>query len=640
MKTEPVVPARIELDADGLPRAPDFGDLYHARVGAFEQARHVFLAGNGLPARWAGAARFVVVETGFGLGNNFLATWAAWRDDPARCERLVFASVERHPPTRADLQRAHAASPRPELAAALTADWPPATPNLHVLDFDGGRVRLLLGFGDAAALLPELRLAADAIYLDGFAPDRNPAMWQPRVFQALARLARPGTTAATWSVARPVREGLAAAGFAVERAAGTGGKREISVARWAPRFVPPAPPRDLSAPAGARDALVVGGGLAGAAVARALAGEGFAVRVLERHAAPGAETSGNPAGIFHGTVHADDGPHARLLRAGALAATRDYAPLFDAGLVPGSARGLLRLDRGPVNTMRALAERLRLPADWARPLDRDEASALAGVPLPSPAWLYPGGGWCAPARLAAHGLATPGVRFVGGVEVDRVERGADGWRALDRDGRVVGEAPVIVLANAGDAARLAAPWLPPGGAWPLQRVRGQVSGWTGARAPLALPVAGGGYALPGPDGGVVFGATSQVADEDPSLRDADHAENLDKLARLAGLAPPADARPWPGRVGWRLVADDKLPLVGALPGAAPAQRGEQPRRWPRHAGFYVCTALGGRGMTLAPIAGRLVAAMAAGAPWPLEQDLADAVDPARWLARAWRLGRR
>lgn len=636
MKTEPVVPARIEFDAAGLPHAPDFGDVYHAQVGAFEQARHVFLAGNGLPGRWAGQRRFVIAETGFGLGNNFLATWAEWRDDPARCAQLVFVSVERHPPTRTDLARALRGSPRPELAAELVAAWPPATPGLHPIDFDGGRVRLLLGYGDAAALLPELRLVADAIYLDGFAPGRNAAMWSAPVFQALARLSAPGTTAATWSVARAVRDGLAAVGFELERRAGIGGKREISVARYAPRYLPPPPPRDTAALPQARDAVVIGAGLAGAAVAQALATEGLAVTVFERHAAPGAETSGNPAGIFHGTVHADDGPHARLLRAGALLATRTYSPLFDAGRVPGSTRGLLRLDSGPVDAMQALATRAGLPADWVQALDTDEASALAGLTLPSPAWFYPGAGWCSPAALAAHWIATPGVAFVGGTEVARLERAGGRWRLLDAAGGTLAETAIVVLANASDAARLAAPWMPEACTWPLQRVRGQVSAWMGPRAPLALPVAGGGYALPGPDGGVVFGASSQAGDEDPARRDADHAENLAKLKRLTGLEPPADARPWPGRVGWRLVAEDRMPIVGALPAVLPAHRAEQPRRWPRHEGLMVCTALGSRGITLAPLAGRLVAAMATGAPWPLEQDLVDAVDPARFAARALR----
>ena len=125
MKTQPIQPAHIEFSSEPAtpPRAPDFDDLYHPRIGAQAQAQHVFLQGNGLPGRWAGRARFVILETGFGLGNNFLATWAAWRADPSRCERLVFGSIERHPPRREDLARAHAQSPLPDLAAALVQAW-------------------------------------------------------------------------------------------------------------------------------------------------------------------------------------------------------------------------------------------------------------------------------------------------------------------------------------------------------------------------------------------------------------------------------------------------------------------------------------------------------------------------------------
>ena len=105
MKTAPIRPARIAFDAHGVPGAPDFGDVYHARAGALAQCRHVFLQGNGLPARWQGRDDFVVLETGFGLGNNFLATWAAWRADPQRSRRLTFISVEKHPLTAEDLAR-------------------------------------------------------------------------------------------------------------------------------------------------------------------------------------------------------------------------------------------------------------------------------------------------------------------------------------------------------------------------------------------------------------------------------------------------------------------------------------------------------------------------------------------------------
>ena len=130
MKTAPVVAAPLAFDAEGIPFSERYGDRYHPRQGALAQAAHVFLAGNGLPGRWQGRDRFVMLETGFGLGNNFLAAWNAWRADPQRCARLHFVSIEKHPLTAAHLERAHAQSPLPELAAALVAAWPPLTPNL------------------------------------------------------------------------------------------------------------------------------------------------------------------------------------------------------------------------------------------------------------------------------------------------------------------------------------------------------------------------------------------------------------------------------------------------------------------------------------------------------------------------------
>ena len=245
-----------------------FGDVYHPQAGAIAQARQVFLAGNGLPERWAHQSRFTILETGFGLGNNFLATWSAWRQDPQRCRHLVFASIEKHPLTAADLARVHGLDGGEEqqdpehrlLATALHARWPQLTPGLHVLHFDGAdaqvhaddslaqsgpggwRVTLLLGLGDIADLLPQLMLLADAFYLDGFAPARNPDMWQPALLGRINRLAAPGATVATWSTARVMRDALAQAGFDVEKAPGFASKRDMCSGVYAPRHQVAPPP--------------------------------------------------------------------------------------------------------------------------------------------------------------------------------------------------------------------------------------------------------------------------------------------------------------------------------------------------------------------------------------------------------------
>jgi tRNA 5-methylaminomethyl-2-thiouridine biosynthesis bifunctional protein len=637
VKTQPVTPAQIEFDADPQqpPRSPLYGDVYHPRIGAMAQARHVFLQGNGLPGRWAGRADFVVLELGFGLGNNFLATWDAWRRDPARCQRLHYVAVELHPPTAADLARAHAGAAQPDLAAALVQAWPPLTANLQGLNFEGGALRLSLALGDAQQWLPGLRLAADAIYLDGFAPARNPRLWEPRCLKALGRLAAPDATAATWSVATDVRSALVTAGFEVALAPGIGGKREITLARFKPRFAVQRPPD----PACAADrAVVIGAGLAGAAVAQALARQGLHVEVLEARSGPALAASGNPAGIFHGSVNADEGTHARLFRAAAIAAQHAYGPVIASGAVAGSVAGLLRLagssDEGP--HWQAVVQRAGLPPDYVQWLDRAAASALAGVPLPGPAWWYPGGGWLAPAAWVRHALAMPGVQLRCAAPVLGLRREGTLWQVLGERGQMLAQAGIVVLAQAEASLGLATTLGLP--TWPLQRTRGQITQWSGPPSALRHPVAGDGYALPLPGGGVLCGATRQSDDEDPQLRQADHVHNLQRLQRLTGLLAPAGFEGLGGRVGWRLHSPDRLPLAGALPAWPwPAgQRADQARLLPRRQGLFVLTGLGARGLTLAPLMADLVAAQATGTPWPVEQDLADAVDPARWLVRQTR----
>ncbi|HEX2567715.1 MAG TPA: tRNA (5-methylaminomethyl-2-thiouridine)(34)-methyltransferase MnmD, partial [Burkholderiales bacterium] len=225
-----LVPARLAF-RDGTPYSEAFGDVYHSAEGGLAQARHVFLAGNGLPQRWAGRERFVILETGFGLGLNFLQTWRAWRADPRRPRRLHFVSIEKHPFALDDMRALHDryADIREE-AAELHAMWPTLVPGVHRLELEGGSVALTLFFADIARLR-ELRLAADAVYLDGFSPAKNADMWAPAILRAVSRLCAKDATAATWSVAAPVRAALESAGFETEKAAGFGTKREMLRAR-------------------------------------------------------------------------------------------------------------------------------------------------------------------------------------------------------------------------------------------------------------------------------------------------------------------------------------------------------------------------------------------------------------------------
>ena len=642
MKSSPIVPAPLQRGAHGVPMSIEYGDVYHPRVGALAQARHVFLAGNGLPERWRGREDFVVLETGFGLGNNFLATWQAWRDDPRHGDRLVFISIERHPLRRDDLRSAHRDSPLLALADRLVEAWPPLTHNLHELAFEGGAVRLLLALGDVQEWMPELRASVDAFYLDGFAPARNPAMWDRRVCRALGRLAAPGATLATWSAASALRADLTSAGFEVRLAAGTGGKRDITLATFAPRFDPhPVAAPRRSEPA-QRSALIIGAGLAGCAAAWALAEQGWSSRVLERRERIAAEASGNPGGLFHGIVNVDDGVHARFNRAASFAAHAAVKVAIDAHAAAGSTAGLLRLEHdSSTAAMRATQAALGLPSDYVQALDAAQAAALCGIALPSPAWFFPAAGWVDPAALARSFIERAGaaVTLRCGVDVQAVRHVEARWEALDAAGEVIASAPVLVLANAAAAARLL-----PALQLPLTSSRGQLSWLDASDAPAAatrLPIAGAGYLLPPSEGRIVFGATSAPGDTDPNLRLEDHRFNLAQLARLTGQSLPVDESRLGGRTGWRCMTPDRLPVVGAVPALDASARGgtsrlDQVRFVVREPGLFMLTALGSRGITWSALCAEVLAAAISGAPSPLEATLLDAIDPARFAVRAWR----
>ncbi|HEX6708045.1 MAG TPA: bifunctional tRNA (5-methylaminomethyl-2-thiouridine)(34)-methyltransferase MnmD/FAD-dependent 5-carboxymethylaminomethyl-2-thiouridine(34) oxidoreductase MnmC [Albitalea sp.] len=635
MRTQPIVAAHLETTPEGLPFSPAHGDVYHPGSGALAQARHVFLDGNGLPQRWRGRDRFVVLETGFGLGNNFLATWDAWRRDPRACRTLSFMSVERHPLRREDL----AALPRDpalaDIAAKLCAAWPALTCNLHRIAFAGGRVELLLALGDVAQWLPELVAEVDAFYLDGFAPARNPEMWEPRVLKALARLAAPGATLATWTAARGVRDGLTSAGFETRIAPGQGGKRDITLASFAPRFTPRrAPARHRACPAG--HAVIVGAGLAGCAAAAALADHGWRCTLVDRHASPCMEASGNPAGLFHGIVNAQDGAHARFNRSAALHARRCVEDAIAHDGVAGSVDGLLRLETSGDDraAMQAVLDRLGLPADYVQALDAAEASERAGLPLQHPAWFYPGGGWVRPAELAAAFLRRGGaaVQWRGNSLVGGLRHTDGRWDLVDGQGHPLLQADAVVLAGGLDALSLAG--VPP---WPLEKLRGQISLVEARRLPALprIPLAGAGYLLPAIDGLALFGATSQGADADAAVRESDHRMNLDQLQRLLGRSLALSPGELSGRTAWRVSSDDRLPLIGALPDvhAARLSRCDQARLVPRIPGLFAFTALGSRGITWCALGAQVLASAVSGAPSPLESSLLDAVDPARFVVR-------
>ncbi|ARN21380.1 FAD-dependent 5-carboxymethylaminomethyl-2-thiouridine(34) oxidoreductase MnmC [Piscinibacter gummiphilus] len=580
-----------------------------------------------LPARWAGHDRFTVLLDTFGRGEGFAALWAAWRADPARCGTLHV--VAQGPVDDAALRATCAAHGLP---ATWPGEWPPATPDFHTLVREGGRVRLLLALGEPRRFWRELVARVDAFQLES--PDLDPV----GLPKALVRLSAPEATVSSPGAAPAFRAALRSRGFVL-----ADDPQAAVTAQYRPAFTPSrAPVRQVAAASTGKHALIVGAGLAGASTALALARQGWRCTLIDRHAEPATEASGNPAGLFHGIVTADDGPHARFNRAASFEAHRAVSRAIEADGRLGGAQGLIRLEDAatPVASMRALLARLGLGPGYVQALDTDAASATTGIALHQPAWFYPNGGWVRPGHLVRWMLAEAGERceFRGGIDARRIERSGNRWRVFDADDTVVAESEVLVIANAIDALRLLG-----GPAWPLQPVRGQISTADAALAGTlpAVPIAGGGYVMPPVDGRAVFGATAQAGDPDPALRDEDHAHNLAQLARLLGHGVPLAPGALDGRTAWRCVSDDRLPLIGEVPDVAmgagdAAPTLDQVRFVPRRQGLFVFTGLGSRGITWSTLGGEVLAAAIAGAPSPLPSSLLDAVDPARFFTRAAR----
>lgn len=581
---EALVPATLRFHG-GTPYSEAFADVYHNADGGIAKKRHVFLAGNSLPGRWAGRERFVIFETGFGLGLNFLVTLQAWRRDPERCRRLHFVSIEKHPFGMADLQTAHAAYTEVAAEAAeLHARWPTLVPGVHRMEFGG--VVLTLVLGDVKALR-DLRLSADAFYLDGFAPSKNPDMWTPQVMRAISRLAAPGATAATWSVAAAVRASLEECGFAVEKRPGFGEKREMIVARNVrPGNVPALPERK---------AAVIGAGLAGAAVCERLCARGWEVELFERHAGPAQEASGNHAGVFHPIVTPDDSIFARLTRAAFLYSLAQFRR-FDARWDPCGALQLAR-DAKEEISQRASIAALDLPPDYAQYVTREEASAHAGVPVQAAGLWFPQAGWIKPESLVRAQLESCGSRLTTryGAEV-----------------RALPDAPVVILANSAEA-----PKLHPVPHLRLRKVRGQLT-YVPIEAPHVV-VLRGGMVLPAVDGLCVVGASYDIDDEEARPRAESDAGNLERLQKILGTEVNISPHALQSRVAFRSVTPDRLPVAGRI-----AEN------------IFGAFAYGSRGLIWAALAAELIASQLEGEPLPVEGRLADALDPARFARRAAR----
>ncbi len=570
-------PALLDWSQASGPRASDYGDVYFSAEDGLAETQSVFLKACNLPDAWAGRRQYVVGELGFGTGLNALGLWQLWRDEGPADGWLDFISVEKHPLGRDAAARALSAWPHlADLSGQLLAQWPTRLKGPQRLVFPEDRFAITIFQDEVEPALAQMSGPVDAWFLDGFAPDRNAAMWSQGVFNRIGELSAPGARVGTFTVAGFVRRGLAEAGFEVAKRPGFGRKRERLEAVW------PGDAVARSGRAGTGPVAVIGAGIAGASLVRALRARGMETLLIDA-GGPSSGASGAPAGLLTPRLEKADRPHVR-----ATLAAFDFARRLYDGRDGFYAEPVIRLpkDEREAKRFAALADWMPDHLIWTgTQLEMISAGRFGPCRLVS---VLMGDETCLHARIA------------------RIDAGADVARLLDDDNGCIAEvAHVILAAGAGLAVFHD----------DIEASAGQLAVFEGD-AP-ENPVTWGQYACRS-GSGVLVGATHVRGDRALPAAEAEAGFRAAMAEHLpAVVLGPVQTR-WGGV---RAATPDRLPVLG--------QSG------PR---VSVLGGLGSRGFAHAPLLAEALVSELTGGGAVLERVGLEALAPTRFAERRARKG--
>ncbi len=588
-----------------------------------------------LVSDWSAQASCTVLETDFAHGGTFLQLWQTWREHTSRPALLHWVGI---------LSRAEATGlvgllhQSPDGFAAQLADACfDLDGGFHRILLEGGQVSLTLCVGELPAMLAQQELRADHVLSHG-----AQVPWDKWQLKALARCCRRGTQMLFSGDLLPAPKQLVDAGFvAVPAPATTGLQRAQFDPHWLLRS------NRQSAPAAPGRCAVVGAGMAGASVARALALRGWHVDVYDAQPAPAGGASGLPMGLVVPHHSVDDSTRSRMSRKGAR-------------LMLQHARSLLREghDWKPGGALELTVDGSGLEDVEAEVLSctttRQAATGWSshGSLGPTPGLWHPHAAWIKPACLIQQWLDHPHIRFHGASAVHAVQQCNSQWLLQDATGAELGRAEQVVFANAhGSAAlveRLTAdlpadfPWLPDvrHKLQALQAMNGTLSMGIcptpppGDTAFPPFPVNGHGSFVSGvpTDRGPAWyaGSTFHAHTGQAVEPGGEHAANLKKLQALLPAAAQALAEQFAhGQVqawqGTRCISHDRLPLVG------PLDNTPQPTLW-------LCAAMGARGLSFSALCAELLVAWLGAEPLPIENNLATALSTRRLRRQKTRVG--
>ena len=650
--TEP----KLNWGEDGAPHSTQFDDVYFDKESGLEETRYVFLKQNKLTERWEKLEQnaFVIAETGFGTGLNFLCAWQAFLDIAPADKQLHFISVEKYPLSKEALKTALKMWPSiDDFSQQLVEAYPEVCHGFHRIELEQGRVQLTLWFGEAEEGFAALNADVDAWFLDGFAPSKNPEMWTNKLFQHIHRLSHQGTTCSTFTAAGIVRRGLKEVGFDVKKVKGFGQKREMVVAELTQDSRPITERmsqgeawfnvRSEAVPKVTK-VLVVGSGLAGANTAYALAQQGVQVVVWEKGSHIACAASGNPQGMLYPKLTAQDSFLNRFYLSGYLHATRLYAKL-DKNRAFWDQCGLIQIPKNDKENERfqTLLEAKLYPEIVLQASNEKPGSIL--LPL---------SGWVAPGELCRTLLSHDNIEVRLNTPLEQLEqvtKDSNRWKATSGSQSALFSHVVLCTANDTNTLNVSANM-------PIKPVRGQVSCLTLEKAQQScseknIPVdkiaiekvlCEFGYVSPPMNGLIHFGSTYDLKDDDTQVRAEGHKRNLTILETLLNV--PNDTfrtEDCEGRASFRCTVSDYTPIVGPVMSEDRYQEAyahlQKNAKWKSDEvaeplnQLYLNIGHGSRGLVSTPLSGQYIASLITHTPSPIEQEVGYKLHPSRFIIR-------
>ena len=616
---------------DNQPYSSEYGDVYFSSDSGLDETDYVFLAHNQLSNRWKNLTQdhFAICETGFGTGLNFLCAWKLWKETAPPNTRLNFISTEKFPLNINDLKKALSLWPGlRELTDDLIHQYPLISKSWHRLIFDDSRVTLTLLIGDVNEALPKLKGIVDAWFLDGFSPAKNSDMWQASLFKEMAKHSHSETTFATFTSAGEVRRGLQDADFVVSKAPGFGKKREMLFGQYQGAAI------NKQAKVKSKTVIVIGGGLAGAASAEAMARRGYQVTLIERHSSLAKEASGNPLGVLYPRLTGGETPLNALALQGFLY-TLSLLNHIKIDADDYQQCGVLQLAFNERERKR-IATVINEYPQLVHEVNKKYASELSGISIEYDGMYIPQAGWLNPASFCEVLTQHSNIMRLTNTEALSIEKTPQGWQVLSKKG-LTAEASNLIIANATDAQNFTQT-----SHCEMQSVRGQITllPATELSKPLKTVICTDGYLSPVRQGQHCLGATFSPNDSNTEIREADHQSNLNMLKSLAPKWDKTayEIQPLQGRAAIRAITNDYLPLAGTVLDVTHLKENlprynALPNSLPWLEGLYINAGHGAKGLVNAPLCAEIIASLICNEPAPVDCSLLSALDPNRFALR-------